>query len=252
MSIARRHPFSPSGHDRPARTYNRAMTDPRRILVVEDDANIAAQLVRGLRRAGFATDLCTDGAAAGQQLFRERYDFAILDLNLPERDGFALLQAWRTRSNVPVLVLTARTDLTARLRIFDLGATDWMSKPFYMQELLARIRTRLDDQSTPPRRTVCWADVEVDLDRRAVRVAGRDAALTPHEFNVLAYLVQRPGRVASRRQLSEAALPLAGDRDEKTINSHIARIRKKLGPASTALATIRGAGYCFEPPPEAA
>ena len=83
-----------------------------------------------------------------------------------------------------------------------------------------------------------------------VRVSERDVSLTAHEFNLLAYLVQRPGRVASRRQLGAAALPLAGERDERTINSHIARIRKKLGPASAALTTIRGVGYCFEPPRE--
>lgn len=219
-------------------------------MVVEDDPGISSQLIVGLRRAGFIADLCTDGAMAARQLLREDYDLVILDLMLPEKDGFTLLQMWRDRSNVPVLVLTARTDLTARLRSFDLGAVDWMSKPFFMQELLARIQTRLGRDTTGPRQLIAWAQVEVDLDRRAVRVAGIDAALTAHEFNLLAYLVQRPGRVASRRQLGEAALPIDGERDDKTINSHIARIRKKLGPGSAALKTVRGAGYCFEPAEE--
>lgn len=221
------------------------------MLVVEDDPGIASQLITGLRRAGFLADLCTDGNQAAGQLGQEKYDLVILDLMLPERDGFDLLRAWRDRSNVPVLVLTARTDLTARLRSFDLGAVDWMSKPFFMQELLARINMRLGREAASPRRVVTWAEVEVDLDRRAVRVAGQDAAFTAHEFNLLAYLVQRPGRVASRRQLGEAALPLDGERDDRTINSHIARIRKKLGPASAALKTVRGVGYCFEPAAEA-
>ncbi len=228
------------------------MGTPHRLLVVEDDPGIAGTLISGLRRAGFLADLCADGETAAGQLLREDYDFVILDLMLPERDGFELLQAWRDRSSVPVLVLTARVDLDARLRSFDLGAVDWMSKPFYMQELLARIQTRLGHETAEPSHTVGWADVELNLDRRSVRVADRDVALTGHEFNLLACLVQRPGRVMSRRQLGDAALPLDGDRDDKTINSHIARIRKKLGPAGRALKTVRGAGYCFEPPSEVA
>lgn len=228
-------------------------TEPARgpLLVVEDDPGIASQLVNGLRRAGFEVDLCADGDTAGHKLFERPYRLVVLDLGLPGRDGFELLQAWRTRSAVPVIVLTARTDLTARLRSFDLGALDWMSKPFYLQELLARITARLGADAAPPGRAVRWTcaghEAEVDLDRRCARLDGRDVGLTAHEFNLLAYLARRPGRVVTRRQLADAALPIAGDREAKTVNSHIARIRRKLGPTRDAIQTVRGAGYCFEP-----
>lgn len=229
-------------------------TEPARgaILVVEDDPGISSQLVVGLRRAGFDVDLCFDGVSAGRQVFARPYRLVVLDLNLPGQDGLDLLRAWRTRAAVPVIVLTARTDLTARLRSFDLGAVDWMSKPFFLQELLARIATRLGEDAAAPDRTIRWVvdghAAEIDLDRRCARVDGVDVGLTAHEFNLLAYLAVRPGRVVTRRQLGDAALPIDGDREAKTINSHVARIRRKLGPVREAIETVRGAGYCFERP----
>ena len=222
------------------------MERSHQILVVEDDPGIASGLVQGLKAAGFAVELCVDGEAGATRLLAGGFDFVILDLMLPERDGFELLELWQSRASVPILVLTARTDLGSRLRSFELGAIDWMSKPFFMEELLARIRTRLEPSPAKPNRTISWADTEIDLDRRVARVGGDDACLTAHEFNLLAVLIQRPGRVLSRCQLGEAALPMDGDRSDRTINSHIARIRKKLGPAGQALQTVRGAGYCFE------
>ncbi|MGB1277335.1 MAG: response regulator transcription factor, partial [Nannocystaceae bacterium] len=167
-------------------------------------------------------------------------------LMLPERSGFELLECWRERTRVPVLVLTARKDLAARVQSFKLGAVDWMSKPFFMEELLARINTRLHPKPNDPTTVLGWGDVQLDLGRRLATVAGRRIELTGHEFNLLAMLVQRPGRVMSRRQLGSGALPANGDRCDRTINSHIARIRRKLGPAGNAIRTVRGAGYCFE------
>lgn len=223
------------------------MAQPRRILIIEDDPGIASGLVRGLRGAGYACELCIDGASGMRQMLAGGFDLVVLDMMLPERDGYELLEARRGRSSVPVLVLTARTELDDRLRSFELGAADWMSKPFFMDELLARIRARLGEARPSSRRVLRWGDVTLDLDRRLVRVGERDAELTAHEFNLLATLVQNPGRVMSRRQLAEAALPVDGRRSDRTLNSHIARIRKKLGPAGEALQTVRGVGYCFEP-----
>lgn len=223
------------------------MAQPRRILIIEDDPGIASGLVRGLRGAGYACELCIDGASGMRQMLAGGFDLVVLDMMLPERDGYELLEARRGRSSVPVLVLTARTELDDRLRSFELGAADWMSKPFFMDELLARIRARLGEARPSSRRVLRWGEVHLDLDRRLVRVGERDAELTAHEFNLLATLVQNPGRVMSRRQLAEAALPVDGRRSDRTLNSHIARIRKKLGPAGEALQTVRGVGYCFEP-----
>ncbi|EDM78986.1 DNA-binding reponse regulator [Plesiocystis pacifica SIR-1] len=223
------------------------MAQPRRILIIEDDPGIASGLVRGLRGAGYACELCLDGASGMRQMLAGGFDLVVLDMMLPERDGYELLEARRGRSSVPVLVLTARTELDDRLRSFELGAADWMSKPFFMDELLARIRARLGEARPSSRRELRWGEVRLDLDRRLVRVGERDAELTAHEFNLLATLVQNPGRVMSRRQLAEAALPVDGRRSDRTLNSHIARIRKKLGVAGEALQTVRGVGYCFEP-----
>ncbi len=223
------------------------MADARQILVIEDDPGIARELVRGLTAAGYECELCVDGRSGIEHMLGDEFDMVILDMMLPECDGYDVLEARHERSSVPVLILTAHTELDSRLRCFELGAIDWMSKPFFMQELLARIRARLNQPPAPARAAVSWANAELDLHRRVVRLDSQDAELTAHEFNLLASLVKNPGRVMSRRQLGEAALPVDGERNDRTINSHIARIRKKLGPAGEALRTIRGAGYCFEP-----
>ena len=223
------------------------MSARRRILVIEDDPGIASGLVRGLGEAGFECELCVDGIAGTKAMLEGDFDLVVLDLNLPGRDGYELLSARQGRSSVPVLVLTARTELAERLRSFELGAVDWMSKPFFMAELLARIRTRLQIEPERPRSQRRWSVAELDLDRRRVSVSGEPVELTAHEFNLLACLVTHAGRVMSRRQLGSIALPVDGQRSERTINSHIARIRKKLGPAGAAIKTVRHVGYCFEP-----
>ncbi len=171
---------------------------------------------------------------------------------LPARGGFEVLATWRGRSSTPVIVLTARTDLESRLRAFELGAVDYLPKPFWIEELVVRIRARLrigHAGVAAPARAVRWDDVVLDLDARAVHVAGAPLALTAHEFNVLSYMVERPGRAVTRRQLAEAALPAAGDRSDRTVDSHIARIRRKLGrPGGARLATVWGIGYRFDAP----
>lgn len=217
------------------------------LLVVEDDPAIASRLVRGLRQAGFAVELRTDGEQALASALNGVFDMVLLDLMLPGRDGLELLQLWRGRLSVPVLVLTARTDLDARLSSFELGAVDWMAKPFFMEELLMRVRTRLRI-STRERRTVAWADAVADMDARRLDVAGVDAGLTAHQFNLLAFLLDRPRRVVARQQLAEGALTLESSTAARTVDSHIARIRKALGPqAAKAIRTVRGFGYCFDP-----
>lgn len=228
------------------------MNTPARILVVEDDAPIAAGLVRGLKQAGFQVALATDGLLALEEAERERPALVVLDLNLPGKDGFALLESWQARLRVPVIVLSARQELEARLRSFGLGAADYLAKPFWMEELVARIRARLHLPEDSPRRVLRWEDVSLDLE---ARVASREGSgplpLTRHEFDVLAYLVERPGRALTRAQIAQHALAPDQERDERTVDSHIARIRKKLGPAGARLRTCWGIGYQFDPPGEA-
>jgi DNA-binding response OmpR family regulator len=219
----------------------------QRLLVIEDDAGVAGGLVRGLRAAGFEVELVTSGVAGAKKALEEVYAAVVLDLMLPEQSGFAVLEQLRGRSSVPVLVLTAKSDLADRLACFGLGAADFISKPFWMEELVARLRARLRLHSEGPKKIVRWANVEMDLDSRVVFIDGQDSGLTRNEFDVLAHLVERQGRAISRAQLVEHALSPFDQRDSRTVDSHIARIRKKLGTeAGASIVTVWGIGYRFE------
>lgn len=218
------------------------------ILVVEDDPPIAAGIVRGLAAAGFRVELAHDGRLGAALALSRPFDLIVLDLMLPELGGFEVLEQLGGRLSTPVIVLTARTELDARLRAFAAGAVDYLPKPFFVEELVARIRARLRLSEAAPARVVAWDGAELDLDARVVSLAGQALALTAHEFNVLAYLVERPGRAITRRQLAEAALPTGGDRSERTVDSHVARIRRKLGGAAARIATVWGIGYRFDAP----
>jgi DNA-binding response OmpR family regulator len=218
-----------------------------RVLVVEDDASTAAGIVRGLRGAGMDVDLSTGGADGARRILADRYDIVVLDLMLPQQSGFDVLERVRHRASLPVIVLTARTDLPDRLRAFELGAADFMTKPFWIEELVARIRSRLRLADERPKRIVRWESVALDLDARTATVEGRQAPLTPTEFAVLAFLVERRGRAVSRTVLAEQALASLEEPDARTVDSHVARLRKKLGSGATAIATVWGIGYRFEP-----
>ncbi len=222
-----------------------------RLLVVEDDPGVAGGIVRGLREAGFEVELATSGIDGAKKALEGTFSAIILDLMLPEQTGFEVLEQLQGRSSIPVLVLTARSDLADRLRCFGLGAADFITKPFWLEELVARLRARLRITSEAPKRIIRWANVALDLDSRLVTVEGTDAGLTKNEFDVLAHLVERQGRAISRDQLAEHALTPFEQRDARTVDSHIARIRKKLGAEGGArIATVWGIGYRFEPDKE--
>ncbi len=220
-----------------------------RVLVVEDDAATAAWVVRGLRAARFEVELVVDGLEASRRLVSEPWSAAVLDLNLPGAHGFEVLAAAKHRTSFPVIVLTARGELPDRLRAFELGAADFLSKPFWIEELVARLRSRLRQRTdgSAPRRTLRWGAVVVDLDARTAVVDGHLAALTPTEFSVLAFLCERKGRAISRRTLAEHALASLDEPDARTVDSHVARLRRKLGDGATAIATVWGIGYRFDP-----
>jgi DNA-binding response OmpR family regulator len=217
------------------------------VLVVEDDPGIAAGLTRGLRLAGFRVDQARDGAVARERIASAELDVIVLDLGLPVVSGVKLLEELQGRDHAPVIVLTARTELSDRLRCFQLGAVDFLAKPFFLDELVARIRARLAP-AVATRPFLRWADVELDPDARQVHVAGALVELTRNEHDLLVYLVQRRGRAVPRDQLAERALAGAQVPEARTIDSHVARLRKKLGPAGgTAIATVWGIGYRFDP-----
>jgi DNA-binding response OmpR family regulator len=221
---------------------------PARIVVIEDDPSTAAGIVRGLRAAGYRVELATRGDEGHRLALTGAPDLVVLDLLLPEQNGFAILEQLQGRCAAPVLVLTARSELADRLRCFDLGAADFLAKPFFIEELLARIRSRLGARLEAPRRLVTWADVAVDLEARTVLAGGVEAPLTRIEFDILAHLVQHPGRAVTRASLAERTALPSRERDERTVDSHVARVRKKLGGAAAAIVTVWGIGYRFDPP----
>jgi two-component system OmpR family response regulator len=223
---------------------------PHRVLIVEDDHDVAAGLVRGLRLAGFSIELATDGTNGARLCLGSDFDVVVLDLMLPGHSGFEVLEALHKRPAVPpVIVLSARTELSDRLRAFKLGAVDYVPKPFWIEELVARIRARFQiAETTSPSRIVAWADAVVNLDARTLTVGGEPVTLTRYELDLLAYFLERPGRAIPRAQLASHALSPLDERSERTIDSHLTRIRKKVGAKAAAhLVTVWGIGYRFEP-----
>lgn len=221
-------------------------TKPK-ILVVEDDRHVLEGLISGLSRYGFDVSVAMDGRTGSERALKEAFDLVVLDLMLPERSGFEVLSALHGRIATPVIVLSARTELQARLDSFAAGAVDYLPKPFFIEELIARIRTRLMLHEDSPHRVLKVGQTDVDLDARIASRDGRDLGLTAHEFNVLAWLAERPGRAISREQLATGALSEEGEREDRTVDSHLSRVRRKLGSDGALIKTVWGIGYRFEP-----
>jgi two-component system OmpR family response regulator len=216
-----------------------------RLLVVEDEATLTKQLAGACVEAGYAVDCAADGARADFLVRTERYDAVVLDLGLPKVDGLTLLRRWRDAGvAVPVIVLTARGSWHEKVQGIDGGADDYVSKPFRMEEVLARLRAlirRASGQVTPQLR--CGP---VLLDPRAAKVTfdGAPVKLTSHEFRVLSYLMHHRGRVVSQAELSEHIYAQDLDRDSNTVEVFIVRLRRKLG--ASFIETVRGLGYRIE------
>jgi two-component system, OmpR family, response regulator len=213
--------------------------------VVEDEGKLSRQLAGSLTESGYAVDAAADGARADFLVRTERYDAVLLDLGLPKVDGLTLLRRWREEGMaVPVLVLTARGSWHEKVQGIDSGADDYVSKPFRVEEVLARLRAlirRASGQVTPQLR--CGPVV---LDPRAAKVTvnGVPVKLTSHEFRVLSYLMHHRGRVVSQGELSEHIYSHDLDRDSNTVEVFVARLRRKLG--ASFIETVRGLGYRIE------
>ena len=213
-----------------------------RVLIVEDESLLADRLAATLGERGYAVDLARDGERGDFLVGTERYDAVILDLGLPRVDGLTLLERWRAGGiAVPVLILTARGSWSEKVRGIDGGADDYLTKPFQIEELLARLRAlirRSSGQLTPELRHGALV-----LDPRTARVTleGQPVKLTSHELRVLSYLMHHRGRVVSQAELVEHIYAQTFDRDSNTVEVFIARLRRKLG-AST-IETVRGLGY---------
>jgi two-component system OmpR family response regulator len=213
-----------------------------RILIVEDESLLANRLAATLGEHGYVVDVAQDGERADFLVSTEAYDAILLDLGLPRIDGLTLLERWRAGGiAVPVLVLTARGSWSEKVRGIDGGADDYLTKPFRMEELLARLRAlirRASGQLTPELR--CGA-VMLDSRTSQVTLDGKPVKLTSHELRVLSYLMHHRGRVVSQGELVEHIYAQSFDRDSNTVEVFIARLRRKLG--ASAIETVRGLGY---------
>jgi two-component system OmpR family response regulator len=213
-----------------------------RVLVVEDEPRIAADLKRGLERAGFAVDVVGDGESAWFQADVEIYDAMVLDLGLPKLDGLSVLKKLRAADNaVPIVILTARDGWRERVDGINAGADDYLTKPFRMEELVARLHAvlrRTVGQASPLMRV---GELELDPRTKLVTVSGEALSLTPLEYRLLAYLLHRRGDVVSSGDLLDHVYESGTDREANAIEALIARLRRKLG--ASLIETRRGHGY---------
>lgn len=214
-----------------------------KILLVEDDAKLGQEVATLLTDKDFEVEWKQTGGAA-QWVEPDHYDLVILDLMLPDVHGFDLLKEYRKTSDVPVIILTARKDTFDKVRGFELGGDDYMTKPFWPEELVARVMARLRRPTLSRNTGRQIGPIFIDVDARTLAVTGKgEVELTRVEFDILAELAKRPGMAISRRQLVERALPEEREGNERTLDVHVSRIRKKLGDASGVLATVWGIGY---------
>lgn len=215
-----------------------------RLLVVEDDATIADPLRTGLQREGFKVELAGTGAAA---LAAGDCDLVLLDLGLPDLDGRVVCRELRERSAVPIIVVTARSEEIDRVTLLELGADDYVVKPFGFRELVARIRAVLrrtagSDQPHPPEAArIEVGPLQIDARTRSVRFDGRPVALTPKEHDLLVYLARNPDAVHTREKIMEDVWDENWWGSTKTLDVHVASLRKKLVPE--VIETVRGIGF---------
>jgi len=223
----------------------------KRILVVEDNANLAFGLRNNLEIEGYAVEIATDGASGLERARADAPDFVLLDLMLPEMDGFRVLRALReSGSRVPILVLTARGDESDKVRGLRLGADDYVTKPFSILELLARIEALLRRAASPTSPTEGapkkFGAIEVDPTTRTVLRQGRAVALTPKEFDLLLALLDLQGAVATRLQLMRDVWGYPDTITSRTVDTHVGELRRKLEDdpgAPRHILTVRKTGY---------
>ena len=223
------------------------------VLVVDDEPKIAALARDYLEHAGYAVVVASNGRAALDAVARSHPDLVVLDLGLPELDGLDVTREIRRDSTLPIVMLTARDDEIDKLLGLELGADDYLTKPFSPRELVARVKAvlrRVDAATTGPNthEVIRAGDVTLDMPRMRVDAAGRPVELTPTEFQLLATLAAQPGRIFTRSQLLDAVHGVAFESYERAIDTHIKNIRRKLEPDPRTpryLLTVYGVGYRF-------
>ena len=220
-----------------------------RILVVEDDKDLARQLKNALTGAGYAVDVAHDGEEGHFLGDTEPYDVVILDLGLPVMDGVSVLKQWRRDGRkMPVLILTARDRWSEKVAGFDAGADDYVTKPFQLEEVLARIRALIRRAAGHATGELECGGLVVNSGSGRVTVDGAPIKLTAQEFRLLDYLMHHKGKIVSRTELTEHIYDQDFDRESNTIEVFVGRLRKKLG--ADYIHTVRGLGYRLAPPGE--
>ena len=234
----------------PARGRSGMAATGEQILVVEDERDIAALVAYHLTKEGYRVRTVASGDDALESIRSDRPDLVVLDLMLPEMSGYEVLEQIRgisEPSDVPVVVLTARRDESDRIRGLELGADDYLTKPFSPQELVLRISAVLRRVKAPPvagaGRRLSVGPIRVNLSGMQVEVDGEPVDLTPTEYRLLVALVERQGRVQSRRQLLQTAWEINAPIETRTVDMHVQRLRSKLGEAGGLIETVRGFGY---------
>ena len=213
-----------------------------RILIVEDEPTLLAQLAGGVRGADYVVDVADNGVDAHYLGDTEPYDAVILDLGLPKMDGITVLRKWRASGrNMPVLILTARDGWHEKVAGIDAGADDYLTKPFHMEELLARLRALIRRAGGHACSELVCGPLTLDTRNSRATVDGQALTLTPHEYRVLAYLMHHREEVVSRSVLVEHIYAQDFDRDSNTVEVFVGRLRKKLPPG--LIETVRGLGY---------
>jgi DNA-binding response OmpR family regulator len=213
-----------------------------RILIAEDESRLASFLEKGLRANGFVTTIAEDGARASLMARDDEFDLLILDLGLPGKDGTEVLRELRSSGQrMPVIILTARDDVSDKVAGLERGADDYVTKPFRFEELLARVRARLRDERTVERTVLRAGQVVLDLRTRRASTGGRTVDLTAREFTMLEVLIRHAGQVLSREQLLSHVWGYDYDPGSNVVDVYIGYLRRKLGPGT--IETARGMGY---------
>ncbi len=215
------------------------------LLIIDDDTELCALLTEFLAREGFATVAEYDGARGLDLALEGSFALIVLDLMLPTLDGFALLKQLRARSRVPVLMLTARGEDVDRIVGLELGADDYLAKPFNPRELVARIRAILRRAQAPSKGRLEVNGVTIDPGARSVVCDGREIEMTTLEFDILEVLMRSAGRVVSRDALMESMYNRKATPFDRSIDMHVSHLRKKLETGQTLIKTVRGVGYQF-------
>jgi two-component system, OmpR family, response regulator len=220
-----------------------------RLLLVEDDLPLAEALMSLLVSSGYAVDCVHDGEAAKALVAAEQYDLMILDLNLPELDGLSVLRSMRAQGNrAAVMILTARGAAEDRVRGLDLGADDYMAKPFDIREFEARVRSLLRRQAGLRSSTVTLAALSLDLTSRQFSGNGQVMDLPPRERALLELLVMRAGKVVAKEAIVQSVTSLEDILSDNAIEQYVSRLRRRLQPLGLSLRTVRGIGYLLERP----